>query len=67
LDFSLYIANKSCDFLPHFRHRKVHVAWPGSWPWRRGHINNNCGKVLHDDLACPNMASATWLHALIIN
>jgi hypothetical protein len=42
-------------------HRKDLVAWPGSWPWRRGHINNNCGKVLHDDVACPNMASATWI------
>jgi hypothetical protein len=25
-------------------------------------LNNNCGKVLHDDIACPNMGSATWLH-----
>jgi hypothetical protein len=48
-------------------HRKVLVAWPGSWPWLRGHINKNCGNVLHDDLACPNMATATWLHTLIIN
>jgi hypothetical protein len=47
-------------------HWKVLVGWPVSWPWRRGHINNNCGKVLHDDLACPNMASATWLHTWII-
>jgi hypothetical protein len=49
------------------RHRKVLVDWPGPWPWRRGHINNNCGKLLHDDLASPNMASATWLHTWIIN
>jgi hypothetical protein len=40
------------------------MAWP--WPWRPGHINNNCGKVLHDDLAWPNMASATWLRTWII-
>jgi hypothetical protein len=38
-------------------HGKVLVAWLGSWPWWRGHINNNCRKILHDDLACPNMAS----------
>jgi hypothetical protein len=47
------------------------ASWPGSWPWRRGHINNNCGKVLHYDLACPNMASATgrdqWRRGLINN
>jgi hypothetical protein len=48
-------------------HRKVLVAWPGSWPWRPSHINNNSGKVLHDNFACPNMASATWLHTWIIN
>jgi hypothetical protein len=48
-------------------HRKILVAWPGSWPLRRGHINNNCGKLLHDDLACPNMASATRLHTWTIN
>jgi hypothetical protein len=29
-------------------------------------VNNNCGNVLHDDVACPNMASATWLHKWII-
>jgi hypothetical protein len=23
--------------------------------------NDNCGKVLHADLACPNMASATFM------
>jgi hypothetical protein len=48
-------------------HSNVLVAWSGSLPWRRGHIKNNCGKLLHDDLACPNMASATWLHTCIIN
>jgi hypothetical protein len=40
-------------------------SWLESWPWGLGHINNNCGKVLHDDLACTNMASATWLHTWI--
>jgi hypothetical protein len=42
-------------------HRKVLVAWPGSWPWRRGHIINNCGKVLDGDLACSNIVSAALL------
>jgi hypothetical protein len=48
-------------------HRKVRVAWPGWWPWRLGHININCGKVLHDDVACPNMASACYMITYINN
>jgi hypothetical protein len=30
-------------------------------PAGQGHINNNCGKVLHGDLACPIKPEAEGL------